>query len=361
MYGTLSIFDTLDSQRVAAGDVINLYNPETLYRQIQAYFDAHNLLREQMIMELVADSTERLTTWGGTAKKTMSRGDEYSRPFAQKMSVTPVEMGFPLERAEIAWQVTKDFMETRTMGDLEKELIGIANADVEDTLTQIRHTLFNPTNNTSYIDHLTDSATLKLRALVNADSTPIPPTKYGTTFDGSTHTHYMGASSYTDTSLKSLITNVSEHYPDGRLFTYINAAQEDTTRGFTSGTTKFYPLVDGRLNLPNTDTVMGELDLGNTEDRPIGVFGRSWIWVKPWIPSGYLFCFSPDAPKPIRRRVRSAERGMLRLRAMLDSYPLHAEVMQREDGFAIYERTNGACLYTGNATYAAPAEWSFTN
>jgi hypothetical protein len=95
----------------------------------------------------------------------------------------------------------------------------------------------------------------------------------------------------------------------------------------------------------------------NIYNRAIGVFDTAEIWVKPWVPSSYLFAFNPAQRKPLARRTRDAASGNLRIAAELETYPLHAQFMEREFGLGVQERTNGAWLYTGNATYAAPSSF----
>lgn len=358
MNGTLSVFDTLGARRVEAGDLIGLYDPATIYEQVQVYLNAHNFLMSQMEMDLFTDTTDRIYTWGNVGTVTMQKGDEYSRPRASKMKVDPVDGGFPLEKYQAAYQVTDEFMQTKTMGDLDTVIKAITDADVTNRLTILRGVLFNPTNNLTYKDEKIDNYTLKLRAFANADSAYIPNNKYGVTFDASTHTHFLGTSSYAAADLKSLISTVQEHYPElpPNIRVYINEAEEDTVRGFTG----FYAYWDRRVDPgANTARAIGELDQTNTSDRPIGVFGPATIWVKPWIPAHYHFCFHPNAAKPLKRRIRDANRGNLRIAAQFPMYPLYAEFMEREEGFGVFERTNGAVLKTDNATYSAPSDWSF--
>jgi hypothetical protein len=356
--GTLTVFDTLGARKVAAGDLIGLYDPATLYAQVQIYMSGHNYLMNQMESDLFQDTTDRMYTWGNVSTVTMQRADEFSRPRTSKMKVDPVEGGFPLEKYQAAYQVTDEFMQTRTMGDLDTVIKGITDADITNRLTIIRGTLFNPTNDLTYKDTALDSYTLKLRAFLNADGAYIPNNEYGIAFDGTTHTHFFGTSSPVAADLKGLISTVQEHYPklpaNNRV--YINAAEEDTVRGYTG----FYPYWDRRIDPgSNTARAVGDLDMTQTYDRPIGVFGPATIWVKPWVPAHYMFCFHPNAPKPLRRRIRDVNRGNLRIAAQFPLYPLFAEMMEREEGFGVYERSNGAVLKTDNATYSAPSAWTF--
>ena len=259
----------------------------------------------------------------------------------------------------MAYGVTKLFMETKTVGDLEQVVTMATDADVRDRLKTIRATLFNPTNNLTYKDRFVDNITLPLRALVNADSAYIPPDQFGNTFDSSTHTHYLGTSSFVAADLTALQNTVIEHYASGQLRTYINRAQEAAVRAFSG----FYPYYDARITPSVNQDVANAVTLNQFDiyNRPIGVFGAAEVWVKPWIPASYIFSFNLGAPKPLRMRTRPSagmDRGNLRIAAQVEAYPLMATYMEREYGIGVYERTNGAALLTTNATYSAPSAWS---
>lgn len=356
--GTMTVFDTLGARKVAAGDLIGIYDPKTIYEQVQVYLQAHENNMRELESVLFTDTTDLFYTWGNVNTVAMMKADEFSRPRASKMSVDPVEGGFPLEKYQAAWQVTQEFMDNKTMGDLDTVISGIADADTTNRLMTVKQTLFNPTNNLTYKDISNDGFTLKLRALLNADGAYIPNNKYGVTFDPNTHTHFFGTSGYSATDLLALIKTVQEHYPElpPNIRVYINGAQEVATRAFTG----FYPYWDRRIDPgANTARAIGDLDLTNTVDRPIGVFDAAQIWVKYWMPANYVFAFHPNAPKPLKRRIRPSAggqvRGNLRIVAQFPDYPLSAEMVEREEGFGVFERSNGAVLKTDNATYSAPA------
>lgn len=359
-YGTLQIFDTIGARRAAANDYIHLYDERTLYEQLQVFLDTHNRLINMMTDDLVEPTQERYMTWGSYDTVDMIEGDEFSRPDAQKDTVNPVAMGFPLRLKQVAYGVTRLFMETKTLGDLEQVITAVTDADIRDRLKAIRAALFNPTNNLTYKDRWVDGITLPIRALLNADGVYIPPDKFGNTFDPNTHTHFFGTTSFADTDLLTLMNTVIEHYNTGSIRIYINRAQESAVRGFTTGTTKFYPYYDVRITPSvNQDAARGaNLDQLNIYDRAIGIFGAAEIFVKPWIPANYVFCFNPEAPKTLRMRTRSAQRGNLRIAADLEMYPLRATFMEREYGVSVFERSNGAALYIGNSTYTAPPAWA---
>ena len=360
-FGTLSIFDTLGSRRAAANDYIGLYDPQTLYEQLQIFLDAHNKLMDTMTMDILTPTQARFMTWGSNDTVTMQDGDEFSRPDVQKDTVNPTMMGLPLRIKQAAYGVTQLFMDTKTLGDLEQVIIAATDADVRDRLQSIRSALFNPTDNLTYVDRFVDGITLPLRTLVNADGTYIPPDQFGNTFNASTHTHFLGTSSFAASDLQALIDTVVEHYASGEIQVYINRAQESAVRGFTGFQQYYDPRITPSTAQNNAQGVA--LDMLNIYNRAIGIFSAGEVWVKPWIPSGYVFAFNKNgAPKPLALRTRptaGVNRGNLRIAAQNQSYPLMATYLEREYGCAVVERTNGACLYTGSSSYTAPAAWSF--
>jgi hypothetical protein len=359
-YGTLSIFDTIGGRRAAANDYIGLYDPMTIYQQLQIFLDAHNALMDQMVEDIIEPTTDRFLTWGSNAEVSMMDGDEFSRPDVAKGQVNPTMNAFPLYLKQVAYGVTKLFMETKTVGDLEQVVTMCTDADLRDRLAAIRKALFNPTNNLTYKDRLVDNITLPLRALLNADSTYIPPDRFGNTFDGSTHTHFLGTGSFAAADLQALITTIVEHWTTGAVRVYASRSNEATLRGLTG----FYPYWDTRLtpSVNQTNALDTPLDILNIYNRPIGIFNESEIWIKPWVPPNYLFAFNTAVTKPLVMRTRpsagTVNRGNLRIAAQYENYPLQATYMEREYGVGVYERRNGACLKMDNATYSAPAAWS---
>jgi hypothetical protein len=358
-YGTLQVLDTIGSRKAAANDYLNTYDENELYQQIQMFLDAHNLLVNMITGDLVLRTTDRLTTWGGNATVDMIDGDQFSRPDVQKMQVSPTTLGFPLYLKQIAWGVTRLFMMNKTVKDLDEILVAIRDADIRDIGKSIRAALFNPTNNLTYVDKRTDGATIPQRRLLNADSATIPPDPYGNTFNAASHTHFLGynSGSFAVGDLTIGINTVLEHYLNGEMRVYIAKNLETTVRGFSG----FYPYYDARLRLAADTTVAAQkaLDMENNQDRAIGIFDSAEIFVKPWVPSNYIFFYNATAPKPLRMRVRDDSQGSLHIAADLEIYPLRAQFMEREYGISILERSNGACMLTTSNTYSAPSAWSF--
>jgi hypothetical protein len=100
------------------------------------------------------------------------------------------------------------------------------------------------------------------------------------------------------------------------------------------------------------------LDISRLDNRAIGLFGAAEVWVRSWVPAGYVFAYDAGSDmKPLvyRQHPSAAVRG-LRVVAQLDDYPLYAEVMDSYFGFGVWTRTNGAVLYyaSGASAYVDP-------
>lgn len=358
-YGTLQILDTIGARRAAASDYLNTYDENELYMQVQAFLDAHNLLVDQIMNDVVVRTTDRLTTWGGNATVDMIDGSEYSRPDVQKMQVSPTTLGFPLYLKQVSWQVTRDFLRNKTVKDLDEILVAIRDADIRDIGKAIRAALFNPTNSLSYTDKRVDGAIIPLRRLLNADSANLPPDPYGNAFTASTHTHFLGYSSgsFAAGDLTIGIQHVNEHYLSGQIRIYIAKNLEATVRAFTG----FYPAYDSRLTIASDVTHISAptLEVNNVQDRFIGIFESAEVYVRPWVPSSYIFFYNVNAPKPLKMRVRNDTDGNLHIAADIELYPLRAQFLEREYGISVAERANGACMLTTASSYSAPSAWSF--
>jgi len=361
-YGTLQVLDTIGTRKAAASDYLNVYDEQELYLQVQAFLDAHNRLVDEITLDLVDRTGDRLTTWGGNATVEMIDGAEISRPDVQKMQVSPTTLGFPLYLKQVAWGVTRLFMLNKTVKDLDDILVSIRDADIRDVGKSIRRALFNSANNLTYKDKRIDSATIPLRSLLNADGADIPPDYYGNTFDGSTHTHYKGyaSGSFVVADFAALISNAQEHYMIDGMRVLVPKNLAKTVAAFTG----FYPALNKNLIVADNVThIATPLDTGNNLDRFLGIFDdgdvNADVYVRPWMPSNYLFAYNTNAPKPLKMRVRNDTEGSLHIASDIEIYPLRAQFMEREYGISVGERANGACLKTDNASYSAPAAWSF--
>lgn len=356
-YGTLAALDTLatlDNTTVAE------YGEDNAFREIDAALAAHNMIEAELLGSFVERTTDRLRRYGSSAAMAMDELDEFARPDAQKVAAGAT-VGFPMRLYGLSIQWTRKFFENARPSELAAQVSAAMDADSRAIQREIKRALFYPTNFT-FVDRLTDSVSLAVKRLINADSASIPLGPNGEEFNGATHTHYLftAASSLAAADMNGLIETVIEHHPSGQSMVYINRAQETAVRGLAG----FTAYLDARL-IPGggaTGTqANASLSSFNLNDRAIGIYSAGGvsaeIHVKPWIPSGYLFAWVQGAPVPLAMRTRRPNSGDLALVADDEAHPLRARSLEREFGVAVWERTNGAVLFVDAASggaYAAP-------
>lgn len=350
-YGTLSVSDLL----AATGQTIADYGEDKAFEAIANGLSAHNALVADMVTSLCEVTAERLGRFGTTGAGEMIDLDEFGAPDTQKV-VPGANVGWPLRKVGYAIQWTRTYMMIKTPAELAGQFDAAKDADLRRIQRDIARAFFKPTNNLTYIDRLTDNAVLPLRALLNADSTGIPYGPNGETFDGTTHTHYLGTASLVAANVSALIETVVEHGVGGGMRLYINRAQEAAVRAMTGNFTAY---LDARIVPADTTTrANGSLDMTALYNRSIGVFDAAEVWIKPWVPAGYMFAVDTSTPmKPLRIRTRTGTLqglGALSIAADHEHYPLRAQTMEREYGISVWTRWNGAALFTTNATYANP-------
>lgn len=355
-YGTLSLADTL-----AVDDADNIYVAEygedNLFTYANAVLNAHNAMFTDMVENLVEFTNKRISRYGTDYELEMVEADEFGIADAQFDALTGADIGWPLRAYQAALQWTRLFFEEKTLAEFTKQFDAITTGDIKRLEREIKRAFFRPTNYT-FIDKRVDYISLPVKGLVNADGAPIQRDRFGTAFDGATHTHFLATASLVDANVQSMVDTVIEHGTSGNMVIYINRASEASVRGMAS----FDPYPAELIRPGGGSTA--DVAIGGTEryfemdDRPIGVWdGAIVVWTKPWIPAGYLLCinFDGDGGKALRFRTkRGAGKGDLRLVANDEVYPLRANLMQREYGIGVWNRTAAAVLYTGGGSYTQP-------
>jgi hypothetical protein len=345
-FGTIALADLLASTNQS---VIEL-GEDRVFQQIEAARDAQNAILRDMV-PFAETSSDRRRRYGASDDMTMDLVDEFGRADAQKAAAA-ANVEFPLHIRQRSVQWTRDAFRRTTGAELAAQFIALQQADVRAVIYDFKTAIFTPTNRT-VLDRHVDGVSLAVKALVNADSAPIPLGPNGETFDAATHTHYVGTASFVAADLTALVTLVLEHHNIGRPMVYINAAQEAAVRAFSG----FTAYVDARIVQPGgSTTAVGNraLDMNNPQNRAIGIFGAAEVWVKPWMPANYVFAWVDGAPAPLVRRVDPVTGGDLEMVVENEMFPLRARTFERRYGFGAWNRTNGAVLRTNNATYAAP-------
>lgn len=352
-YGTHAVIDTLASinnTNVAA------YGEDRVFAEIQAALDAHNRMTDEMLGDFVERSTDRQRRYGGTDSMAMDELDEYGRADAQKITAGAT-VGFPLRKYGLSLQWTRNYLREATPAELAAATIAAMDADVKAIQREVKRALFLSTNVT-FVDRLVDGISLAVKRLVNADSQPIPLGPNGESFTAASHTHYLYTAgvSLAAADLTALVLAIREHAASGQVVVNINAAQEAAVRALTG-----FQAITPVFVTPATSAaaVVEAYDTGNIGDRKIGYFGPNYaeVWVKPWVPAGYLHAWNSGGPAPLVMRTRNANTGALELVYEDEVHPLRAKGWEREFGVGVWNRTNGAALYidTGAAgAYVAP-------
>lgn len=350
-YGTLSTLDTLAASRQS----VVQFGEDNAWNSIAAALAAHNAQVNDMLGTLVERTTDVRRAYGTTDAKTMDELDQWGRGDAQKVTAG-ISVDFPLRRYGSELQWTLQMMQQMPASQLAAEVAAIMDADRLNFTRQIKRALFTPTNAT-FVDKLGYPAnvSLNIKALVNADSAGIPVGPNGETFNGASHTHYLATASLVAANLSALILTVQEHYNAGTPVVYISSTDEAAVRALTG----FQPAYDMRLTIADTVTRPQQgLDMANLYDRFIGYFGAAEVWIKPWMLAGYLFAYVQGQPPPLVMRVPTFEAAAdLRLVADEGRHPLHARSYERQYGVGVWNRTNGAILFTGGGSYTVPSSF----
>lgn len=362
-YGTLQVADIIASglQTVAQ------YGEDNLYLQFQKSLAIHNQWSQDMISMFCERTSDRLRLYGGVANVVNEEMTELALPDASK-AVTGSNLGFPMQRFGSTLQWTRDYFRLARVNEMASELDAHIDQDRQRLVKQIKRAFLNPTNNLTYRDRLSSrqaaNVTLPVRALLNADSTDIPLGPNGETFDGTTHNHYMAPASGTlaAADVTALITNVMEHKVPDALLMFIPQSLETTIRGF-NGAGQFEGTVDVRIHQPVTSQyAIGDLDVYNTGDRKIGIYGPADVWVKPWMPANYILVVDTGAGlfKPLAFRFQEDDPSLsdFTIRYENESFPLRAQVIARDFGVAPAQRHMAAAMYYGGGTsYVAPTTY----
>ncbi len=326
--------------------------------QIAAAFNAALRAYSDLMADVLSDfadmTDQAQLAFPGTDEAIIQELDEWGAADASKATTTG-DVGFPLRLYGGTLQWTNTYLERQTPAMLAAQLDAFATADVRLIRRLLATVLFKPTNTTNYFDRIGTKRTYDLKALINGDGQSIPPSPNGATFNGATHTHYLGSATLTAAALQALIDTVVEHGVDGRIVLYIARADEAAVRLLTG----FSPYLDSRVTVIGASQIGSQtLDVNNPDDRAIGVFGGAEVWVKPWVPANYQAVLDiGGGVKPLMIRTRNGTftgAGGLRLISEHSHYPLNADFLGREFGIGAYGRLNAAVNRSNNATYAAP-------
>jgi hypothetical protein len=348
--GTYSI-DDLIAMRFANAKKFGF---ENIAEVLQIDIDAHNTIVGSMMTDLCEVTMDARRLYGSTGGGTMTEVDPLGK--ASTRSERPGSaVCFPLRDYQYATGFATKWLENATVADVAIKQKNAEAAHLREVRKQIAKAIFNNANST-FNDFLVDNIPLAVKALVNADGAAIPDSPWGDTFNASTHTHYFsGSAALTTWNMDQIVNTVIEHGHGQDVVLAINTAQEVEMRALTGFTAYIDPrltFIAAPTGLPGT-----RLDITKLNNRAIGIFHASEVWVKPWVPALYQFAYSrTDERKTLAFRQRNNGTGMvgLKLAAEFDTYPLNAQYYEAEFGIAPWTRTNGAVNFETASGYVVP-------
>jgi hypothetical protein len=316
---------------------------------------AHNAIIEDMLDDLVEFTTDKTRPYGDVGSEgEMIEVDEYGRGPTQRPPAAPGTVGFPLRRFQFPIGWTDLYLELATGSELAVTQQKAQRSHIRTLNRDIKRALFQSANYT-FNDFLVDKQNIAVKRLINADSSAIPTGPNAESFDGATHTHYNGSATLTAAAVQANIDDVIEHGFGSRIMTVISRTDETAFRALTGFIPLQYPYLGNFATTTGVVTTPA-LDMTRMDNRQIGWFGASQVWVKPWAIANYVLTYDAGATeKPLAFRQREAtSRQGLRVEATLRAFPLVAEYQVAEYGVGVWNRLVASVLYFANATYADP-------
>ncbi|HYC50687.1 MAG TPA: hypothetical protein VEB19_06190 [Gemmatimonadaceae bacterium] len=344
--GSYSIADLLANKQTTVAEV----DEQELAAVLQRELDAHNALTDDMVTPLADLTEDRQRAAGAGENGENVELDEFGRAPTQKTDVG-ANLGFPLKKFGDAVGWTRDYFEMATLSDFARKAQGIMLRDTRRILTEAKKALYLSSNYSITDRYVAPALSLDVKRLANADSFAIPAGPNGEAFDSSTHSHYTAENGMTAAGVLASVNNVLEHFDNAQTITVINSADEAGVRGLTG----FKEFVEPGVQLGTGQVATQRLDSTNLNNRAIGRFGGSIVWVKPWGIDNYLLTYvTSGGQKPLAYRVPTGNRKGLRLMAHIAVHPLHADQFQRMFGFGVQNRVAAAVHYIGGGSYTDP-------
>ena len=309
----------------------------------------HNAMVQEMMSLFVQPVSVALEYVEGGSSGYLQEVDEYGRPLVTRLG-PGWSVAYPLRIMSDNKGWTDVALAKLTVGELSRQIEDAMAKDKRTLIREIRRALFKKTNWT-FDDE--QHGSLTIRRLINADSSIIPD-YYETSFDGSSHTHYItsGGASLADGDIKAACDTLKEHGLDGDLRVLFNKAQETAIKALTDFTLAYPAKVD-----PGASSAKA---LGLADPDAIGFCEGAEVSIKPWIPSGYFFAYDAAGAPALGMREEAVARLQgfhLAAQEGVDShFPLQNRFFRRICGFGVRHRLNGVCTFIdAGATYTDPS------
>lgn len=346
--GSYSIDDLMAQRFASAAD----FGLDTINKVLQADLDYYNAEVTEQLRILAEPVTEQQRIYGTSAMVDMVEIDEFGAAPSKK-NLTGVTCGFPLRLFSSSLGWTSKYLEIATPAEITAQYLQVRKGHAAKMTNEIKKAIFNNANYT-FVDKLTNGVSLGVKRFINADSSVIPNSPAGVSFDGTSHTHYLArVSTLANSDIDALVNTVTEHGNTQGLMIVIALAD----KAAISALTGFKKLSSPELIYNATDSTVAKIDMGDLENQMVGLWNETIpVWVKPWAVANYVLCVASGASEKVlafRQRPQTALQG-LRIVAEINDYPLISKSMESEYGFGVWNRLAGAVLYTGGTTWANP-------
>jgi hypothetical protein len=358
---------------IANNDIIAPKDISSLYKLTNKIFVIHNKQMAEMVSMLAEPVPFREMRYGGdTDAYEVHEVEEFGRTSAVK-GESSSKVGFPFRRYARSLGWTADFWTKTTYRQFDNQITKLLNSDRVLLMKLIRNALFRATNY-NFVDRLADGQTVGVKALVNADSAPIPAGPNAEEFNAASHTHYVAVTSLTAAAVRAHLQNVTEHYSGGNVVMFINQADAGSYVGLSG----FVAALPSDVNPASTisTTKFGNTSVFPDARRLIGSFDGVPIYSVWWVPATYNLCINSGSgiQAPLGFRVgpgydkqemynsiiagggsAKAGPGDLQIVSETLEFPWYAKEWQRQIGFGVLGRTSAAILQVGaDTTYDVP-------
>lgn len=346
--GTYSLAD-LRKYRFASAAEFGLDTINKVVSDELAYWNAN--VNEQMNF-LAEPLTEQSRIYGTSAKVAMQELDEFGRAKTQK-NLPGQTVSFPIRTYGQALGWTEQYMAMKTPADVVEQLDECKLGHAEELNKQMKKAIFNDTNY-DFVDPY-NGVTLGIKRLINADSSTIPNAPDGTTFDGASHTHYVGTTSgsFAAADLNSAVSNITEHGITQGIKIFVNGSNLASVAALSGYTA----LSSNLFNYGGTTSTVQKLDYSDVSNFCAGIWdGKYEVWVKNLlVPANYILVAATGASEKVlgfRQLAQPSLQGF-RIKAQFSNYPMIAEVTESIFGYGIWNRLGAVCL-SKTSTWSNP-------
>lgn len=358
-----------------------------IWNAYQEGLAAFNKQRQPLIDLLSFTVTQPIEDLVQPGQERFEEATEFGVPKGVRPAPAPTSRAYPFKWWDIATRYTFQFLAGgpsnsggATQAQLDASLNTVMEADNQLQFEQVMKPLFNNANRSTLID----GASFTVTALYNADGSYIPPYQ-GTTFNGSTHTHYLATGSaqahiFDPGDVQTAATHVEHHgYTRSNNYNVLilmnRSDAQSTIATWARGTSyggelsiyDFIPAAGQNLvvQLPPGYTLVGGLPPSSFAGLDVlGSWGPYLVIVNDQIPSGYFVAVATQGQNNttnvvgIREHEQPGLRGLILRPGDNGNYPLINSYYIRGLGSAVGPRGAAAVMYNGTS-YTVPTTYAW--